>query len=119
MNVISAILGVILVVGGPCAVAVWIATHVRWPVAAFFLAWALTPLVMVAAVLVLAPFTPAGNDGTWAIVLPIYGIGTGLISAIVAGVIVGQRRARAMAPLPDARGAAASNETTSSGAEIP
>jgi uncharacterized membrane protein len=61
---------------------------------AFLLAWILTPLVNVLGVLVYAPFAPAGNDGTWAIVLPLYGIGTGLISGVIAAVIVVRRRAQ-------------------------
>lgn len=93
MAILVSIIGAVILFGGTCSIAVWIATRVRWPVVAFFLAWVLTPLVCGLAVLVLSPFASAGNDGTWAIMLPIYGVGTGLVSAAVAAVIVNRRRA--------------------------
>ena len=98
MAILGAILGIIVLLGGPCAIAAWIASRVRWPLIAFLLAWVLTPLVNVLGVLVYAPFAPAGNDGTWAIMLPLYGVGTGLISGTVAAVVVVRRRARAGRP---------------------
>lgn len=91
MEIAGALLAVALL-GGPCVIAAWIASRVRWPVIAFLLAWVLTPILNVLGVLVYAPFAPAGNDGTWAIVLPLYGIGTGLIAGIIAAAIVVRRR---------------------------
>lgn len=38
--------------------------------------------------------TPANNDGTWVIMVPIYGVGLGLLSAIVAAIVVSNRRKR-------------------------
>jgi hypothetical protein len=65
----------------PCAIAAWLGTRVRSPMIAFAVAWVLTPLVSyVITVLgtpVLRAITPAGNDGTGAIMIPFLGIVTG------------------------------------------
>ena len=89
------LIGFPLFIIAPCAIAGWIGTRVRSPVIAFVVTWMLPPLV--AAFLtalgtpVLRALTPAGNDGTGAIMIPFFGIVTGLIAGIVASVIVSRR----------------------------
>ena len=88
----------------PCVIAAWLGTRVRSPLIAFVLTWIATPLVsfVITTVftLVLRAITPAGNDGTGAIILPFFGIVTGVIAGIIAAVIV-QRRGRDVPPKPN------------------
>lgn len=90
------LIGFPLFIVAPCVLAGWIGTRVRSPVIAFVLTWVMTPLVSaVVTVLgtpVLRAITPANNDGTGTIMLPFFGIVTGLIAGIVAAVLVSRRR---------------------------
>lgn len=65
---------------------------------AFVTAWALTPALRFVGTMVLMPlFRTAGapaNDGTWIVMVPIDGIVLGLLSAIIAAVVVSVRRNR-------------------------
>lgn len=101
----SFVIGFPLFIVAPCVIAAWLGTRVRSPFIAFVLTWVLTPLVSyVITVLgspVLRAITPAGNDGTGAIMIPFFGIVTGLIAGIVVARIV-QRRRGEVAQKPDA-----------------
>ena len=101
----SFLIGFPLFIVAPCAIAAWLGTRVRSPAVAFVLTWALTPLVSavvtVLGIPVLRAITPANNDGTGAIMLPFFGIVTGLIAGIVAAEIV-KRQAGEVRPKPDA-----------------
>ncbi|MFN0199272.1 MAG: hypothetical protein ACKVT0_21180 [Planctomycetaceae bacterium] len=87
-------IGLLLLVG-PCAIGVWIGTRVRWPAIAFFLAWLITPAISYVAVKAMIPVlravTPPDNDGTWVIMVPFFGIVTGLGGGIAAAMIVFRR----------------------------
>ena len=87
---------VFLLFVGAHGAAVWIGTRVRWPVLAFFLAWATTPIASWGAVMVsLLAFnviTPSNNGGSWVLIVPFYGFGTGLVAGIIAAVMVDRRR---------------------------
>lgn len=91
-----------LFIVAPCAIAAWVGTRVRRSLIAFVLAWILTPIVSVIVTLVLWPvlraMIPSNNDGTGAIMIPFFGIVTGLVAGIVAAMIVGRRRDRANEP---------------------
>jgi hypothetical protein len=91
---------VLLFIGGPCAIALWIGMRAPWPLLAFFLAWVMTPLISLAMVVLLMPLIratiPPGNDGTGVIMIPIYGILTGLIAGIAAAIMVSRRSKVAM-----------------------
>lgn len=90
------LIGFPLFIVAPCAIAAWLGTRVRSPVVAFLVTWVLTPLVSyVITVLgtpVLRAITPAGNDGTGAIMIPFFGIATGVIAGIVAAWFVKRRQ---------------------------
>jgi hypothetical protein len=92
------LIGFPLFILAPCAIAAWLGTRVRSPVIAFVLTWIATPLVSFVITVVFTPvlraITPAGNDGTGAIMLPFFGIVTGLIAGIVAAVLVQRRNGR-------------------------
>lgn len=98
------LIGFPLFIVAPCAVAAWLGTRVRSPMIAFAVAWVLTPLVSYAITVlgtpVLRAITPAGNDGTGAIMIPFFGIVTGVIAGIVAARIV-KRRGADVPPKPD------------------
>lgn len=93
---------VLLFIVAPCAIAAWLGTRVRSPLIALVLTWIATPLVSLVFTIVGTPvlraITPAGNDGTGAIMLPFFGIVTGLIAGIVAARIV-KRRGIEVAPI--------------------
>jgi hypothetical protein len=95
MTAMLAVLGLLLLFGAPCLFSVWIGTRVRWPVVAFFLAWVTTPFANLIVFLILAmvsrTVTGQETDGTMAIMMPLYGIGTGLVAGIIAAVFVGRR----------------------------
>lgn len=90
------LIGFPLFIGAPAAISAWIGTRVRSPVIAFVVTWVLTPLVSfvitIAGAPILRAITPANNDGTGAIMIPYFGIVTGLIAGIVASVIVKRRQ---------------------------
>lgn len=92
------LIGFPLFIVAPCAIAAWLGTRVRSPLIALLLTWVMTPLVSVVITVVFTPvlraITPAGNDGTGAIMLPFFGIVTGLIAGIVAAVVVRRRNGR-------------------------
>ncbi len=98
------LIGFPLFIVAPCAIAAWLGTRVRSPLMAFVLTWIATPFVSFVLTVVFTPvlraITPAGNDGTGAIMLPFIGIVTGLIAGIVAARIV-KRRGGEVAPKPD------------------
>jgi hypothetical protein len=89
------LIGFPLFIVAPCAIAAWLGTRVTSPVVAFVLTWIATPLVSLVLTVVLAPvlreLTTANNDGTGAIMIPYFGIATGVIAGIVAAIIVKQR----------------------------
>ena len=97
------LVGLVVIVGA-CAIAVWIATRVRSPLVAFFLAWVATPPCTLALLVLFWPALqatiPANNDGTAVIMIPILGVATGLVSGIVATVMVHRRRRADDAPAP-------------------
>ncbi len=99
------LIGFPLFIVAPCAIAAWLGTRVRSPLIAFVLTWIATPFVSFVLTIVLAPvlraLIPANNDGTGAIMIPFLGIMTGVISGIVAAVIV-KRRGGEVAPKPNA-----------------
>lgn len=99
------LIGFPLFIVAPCAIAAWLGTRVRSPLIAFVVTWITTPLVSFvitsAFTPVLRAITPAGNDGTGAIMIPFFGIVTGVIAGIVAVMIV-KRRGGEDAPRPDA-----------------
>jgi len=74
------LIGFPLFIVAPCAIAVWLGTRVGSPLIAFVLTWIATPLVGFVITIVFTPvllaITPAGNDGTGAIMLPCFGIAT-------------------------------------------
>lgn len=90
------LIGFPLFIVSPCVIAVWLGTRVRLPVVAFALAWVMTPIASWIITIVLWPILraliPPNNDGTGAIMIPIFGIATGLIAGIVAAVIVRRRQ---------------------------
>lgn len=98
------LVGFPLFIVAPCAIAAWLGTRVRSPLIAFVLTWIATPFVSFALTLVLAPvlraLVPANSDGTGVIMIPFFGIVTGIIAGIVAAVIVQRRRGEA-ASKPD------------------
>jgi hypothetical protein len=89
------LIGFPLFIVAPCAIAAWLGTRVRSPLIAFVVTWIATPLVSLVLTVVLAPvlreLTPANNDGTGAIMIPYFGIATGVIAGIVAARIVKRR----------------------------
>ena len=95
------LIGFPLFIVAPCAIAVWVGTRVRSPLIAFVLTWIATPFASFVITIVFTPvlraIPPAGNDGTGAIMLPFFGIVTGLIAGIVAAWIV-RRRGGEVAP---------------------
>lgn len=92
------LVALILLVSGSVGLAVWIASRLTRATFAFVAAWALTPaLLFVGTLLVMPLFRAAGsptNDGTWIIMVPIYGMVLGLLSAIITVVVVSVRRNR-------------------------
>ena len=101
----SFLIGFPLFIVAPCAIAAWLGTRVRSPVIAFVLTWIATPLVSFGITVVFTPvlrsITPANNDGTGAIMIPFYGIVTGVFAGIIAAMIV-KRRGSQVAPQADA-----------------
>ncbi len=101
----SFVIGFPLFIVAPCAIAAWLGTRVRSPLIAFVVTWVMTPLVSygitVLGTPVLRAITPANNDGTGAIMIPYFGIVTGLIAGIVVAWIVKRRRSE-VAQKPDA-----------------
>lgn len=99
------LIGFPLFIVAPCVIAAWLGSRVRSPLIAFVLTWIATPLVSLVITIVFTPvlraITPAGNDGTGAIMIPFFGIVTGVIAGIVAAWIV-KRRGGDVAPKPDA-----------------
>jgi biotin transporter BioY len=99
------LIGFPLFIVAPCVIAAWVGTRVRSPVIALVVTWLLTPLgslvITVLGTPILRAITPANNDGTFAIMLPFFGIVTGLIAGIVASVIV-KRRSGEVTSKPDA-----------------
>lgn len=97
MQVMS-LVGLLLLTGGSIGISAWIASRLSRSWLAFSLAWVLTPVCMLVGTLLLMPLcrmmTPANNDGTWVIMVPIYGVGLGVPSAIVAAIVVSNRRKR-------------------------
>lgn len=94
----SFLIGFPLFIVTPCAIAAWLGTYVRSPLLAFVVTWVMTPLVSVVIAFVFTPvlraITPPNNDGTSAIILPFYGIVTGVIAGVVASVLVNRRHGR-------------------------
>ena len=90
---------VLVVFVGPCILAGWISSRLRSPWLALLLAWPLTAVLMFAAVVITLPWaqmiSPAENDGTWLIMVPIYGIVAGLPTAMAAAMVAAHRRSRA------------------------
>ena len=90
------LIGFPLFIVAPCAIAGWLGTRVRVPAIAFVVTWVATPLITAVFILVGTPvlraITPAGNDGTGAIMLPFFGIVTGVIAGAVAARFVSRRR---------------------------
>jgi len=93
------IIVVLFLIAGPCVPAGWIGTRVRWSALAFVMASALTPIVSYIATQALIPMLraviPPDNDGMGDIMIPYFGIVTGLVTGIVAAVIVSRRNAKA------------------------
>ncbi len=89
------LIGFPLFIVAPCAIAVWLGLRVRSPFIAFVLTWIATPFVSFVLTIVLTPvlraLTPATNDGTGAIMIPYFGIVTGVIAGIIAAMIVRRR----------------------------
>ena len=109
------LIGFPLFIVAPCVIAGWLGTRVRSPLIAFVLTWIATPFVSFVITVVFTPvlraITPAGNDGTGAIMIPFFGIVTGVIAGIVAAMIV-KRRGGELAPQANASD---QHETDSSG----
>ena len=101
----SFLIGFPLFIVTPCVIAAWLGSRVRSPLIAFVLTWIATPLVSFVLTVALAPvlreLTPPNNDGTGAIMIPYFGIVTGVIAGIVVAMIV-KRRGGEVAPKPDA-----------------
>jgi hypothetical protein len=99
------LIGFPLFIVAPCAIAVWLGTRVRSPLIAFVLTWIATPFVSAVITVVFTPvlraIAPAGQDRTGAIMLPLFGIVTGLIAGIVSAWMVQRRRIK-VAPKPEA-----------------
>ena len=93
------IIVVLFLIAGPCVLAGWIGARVRWPAFAFVIAWVLTPIISYVATQILIPVLraviPPDNDGTGVIMIPYFGIVTGLVAGIVAAVMVSRRNAKA------------------------
>ncbi len=93
------LVGFPLFIVAPCVIAAWLGSRVDSRLIAFVLTWILTPFVSFVLTVALAPvlraLTPANNDGTGAIMIPYFGIVTGLIAGIVASMIVKRRRGAA------------------------
>ena len=89
------LIGFPLFIVAPCVIAGWLGTRVRSPLVAFVLTWIATPFVSFVITVVFTPvlraITPTGNDGTGAIMIPFFGIVTGVIAGIVAAKIVKRR----------------------------
>ena len=98
------LIGFPLFIVAPCVIAGWLGTRVRTPLIAFMLTWIATPFVSFVITVVFTPvlraITPTGNDGTGAIMIPSFGIVTGLIAGFVAAMIV-KRRGGHIALKPD------------------
>lgn len=79
----------------PCVIAGWLGALTGRPVPAFLLTWILTPLISMGETVVLWPLlralTPPNNDGIGAIMIPFFGVATGLFAGIIAAVVVGRR----------------------------
>jgi ABC-type transport system involved in cytochrome c biogenesis permease component len=92
----AALVGIMLLIVAPCAIAAWLGSRVRLPIAAFLLTWLATPFLTVLFVIVFTPLMAAlmdvNNDGTWAIMIPIYSVGIGFIVGIVAAIVVRRRQ---------------------------
>lgn len=90
------LVGFPLFIVAPCAIAAWLGSRVRSPLIAFVLTWIATPFVSLVLTVALAPvlrgLIPANNDGTGAIMIPYFGIVTGVIAGTVAAVIVKRRK---------------------------
>ena len=90
------LIGFPLFIVAPCAIAAWLGTRVRSPMIAFVVAWVMTPLVSygitVLGTPILRAITPAGNDGTGAIMIPLFGFATGVIAGIVAAITIKRRQ---------------------------
>jgi hypothetical protein len=89
------LIGFPLFIVAPCVISAWIGSRLRRPIAAFVLAWVLTPFANLAVLIVfwsvLRAITPPENDGTGAIMLPFLGVLTGLASGLTASVMVSRR----------------------------
>ena len=90
------LVGFPLFILAPCAIAAWLGMRVRSPFIAFVMAWIATPIVSFVLTVLFAPvlrsLIPANNDGTGAIMIPFFGIVTGVIAGIIAAVFVQRRR---------------------------
>lgn len=102
------LIGFPLFIVAPCVVAAWIGTRVRWPVVALVVTWLLTPLVSffvtVLGTPILRAISPAGNDGTAAIMLPFLGVFTGLVAGLVTSGVVRRRNIAGTAKPTDNEG---------------
>jgi hypothetical protein len=96
MGFLGFLIGFLLFIVAPGAIAMWIGTRVRRPLIAFLLTWIMTPVISLVVTIflwpVLSALTPADNDGTGAIMLPFFGIVTGIVAGSVAALIVSRRR---------------------------
>lgn len=101
------LIGFPLFIVAPCVLAGWLGARCRIPAVAFFVAWLATPCASLAITVlgmpVLRAITPPENDGTGAIMLPFFGVVTGVLAGIGAAVTVQRRRTRATAPEADAQ----------------
>src|SRR5687767_10610518 len=93
---ILGLLAMLFLVGGSIGGAVWIGTRIKHPALASVAAWVLTPILLLLGTVVLIPVfstaTSPTNDGTWIIMIPIYGVVLGFISAGIAAVLSAVRR---------------------------
>lgn len=96
---LSGLIALLLFILVPCAMAAWFGTRLRRPLVAFVLAWLLTPILTLVVEILLWPvlraLIPPNNDGTGAIMLPFFGILTGVIAGGVSAISVARRTNRA------------------------
>lgn len=98
---LNGLIFLVLFIVAPCVLAAWIGSRLRRTVLAFFFAWLLTPILTLVFELVLWPvlrsLIPPSNDGTGALMLPFFGVVTGLLAGGGAAIMAALRKKRGTA----------------------